>query len=75
MDTKLGWEVGIDKYTLLMEVSRLVESNSVRPHGTVHGILQARILEWVESPDSPFSSSQPRDQTQVFCIAGGFSTS
>ena len=41
---------------------------------TVHGILQARILEWV---DAPFSrgSSQPRDRTQVFCIAGGFFTS
>ena len=39
----------------------------------VHGILQARILEWV---DFPFSrgSSQPRDQTQVSRIAGGFFT-
>ena len=38
---------------------------------TVHGILQARILEWV---DFPFSRgfSQPRDQTQVSHIAGGF---
>ena len=38
---------------------------------TVHGILQARILEWV---DIPFcrGSSQPRDQTQVSCIAGRF---
>ena len=32
---------------------------------TVHGILQARILEWVASPFST-GSSQPRDQTQVF---------
>ena len=41
---------------------------------TVHGILQARILEWV---DFPFSrgSSQPRDQTQVSHTAGGFFTS
>ena len=41
---------------------------------TVHGILQARILEWV---DIPFSSrsSQPRDQTQVSHIARGFFTS
>ena len=41
---------------------------------TVHGILQARILEWV---DSPFSrgSSQPKDQTQVSYIAGRFFTS
>ena len=40
---------------------------------TVHGVLQARILEWVAFPFSR-GSSQPRDQTQV-CIAGGFSTS
>ena len=40
----------------------------------VYGILQARILEWV---DFPFSrgSSQPRDRTQVSCIADGFFTS
>ena len=31
---------------------------------TVHGILQARILEWVASPFSR-ESSQPRDWTQV----------
>ena len=31
---------------------------------TVHGILQARILEWVTFPFSR-GSSQPRDQTQV----------
>ena len=41
---------------------------------TVHGILQARILEWVASPISR-GSSQPRDQTQVSGIAGGFFTS
>ena len=38
---------------------------------TVHGILQARILEWVAVPFSR-GSSQPRDQTQVSRIAGGF---
>ena len=38
---------------------------------TVHGILQARILEWVAFPFSR-RSSQPRDQTQVFHIAGRF---
>ena len=39
----------------------------------VHGILQARILEWV---DFLFSrgSSQPRDWTQVFHIAGRLCT-
>ena len=40
---------------------------------TVHGLLQARILEWV-----PFAfsrgSSQPRDQTQVSHIADRFFT-
>ena len=37
---------------------------------TVHGILQARILEWVAFPFSS-SSSQPKDRTQVSRI--GFS--
>ena len=41
---------------------------------TVHGILQARILEWVLIPLSR-GSSQPRDGTQVSCLAGGFFTS
>ena len=41
---------------------------------TVHGILQARILEWVAFPFSR-GSSQPRDQTQVSHTAGGFFTS
>ena len=35
---------------------------------TVHGILQARILELVAFSFSR-GSSQPRDQTQVSCIA------
>ena len=41
---------------------------------TVHGILQARILEWVAFPFSR-GSSQPRDRTQVSHIAGRFFTS
>ena len=41
---------------------------------TVHGILQAKILEWVAVPFSR-ESSQPRDQTQVSCIASKFFTS
>ena len=40
----------------------------------VHGVLHARILEWVVSPFSRVSS-QPRDQTQVSRIAGRFFTS
>ena len=38
---------------------------------TVHGILQARILEWVAYPLSR-GSFQTRNQPGVFCIAGKF---
>ena len=41
---------------------------------TVHGILQARILEWVAFPFSR-GSSEPRDRTQVSHTAGRFFTS
>ena len=56
--------------------SRSVMSDSLHPHGLyiVHGILLTRILEWVNFCFSK-GSSQPRDQTQVSCIAGGFFTS
>ena len=40
---------------------------------TVHGILQARILEWVAFPFSR-GSSQSKDQTEVSHIADGFFT-
>ena len=40
---------------------------------SVHGILQARILEWVARPSSE-GSSRPRDRTQVSLIAGRFFT-
>ena len=43
------------------------------PGSSVHGILQARILEWVAFPFSR-GYSQPRDQTRVSGIAGGFFT-
>ena len=39
----------------------------------VHGILQARILEWVVVPFSR-GSSQPRNPTRVSCIMGRFFT-
>ena len=53
---------------------------SVQPHGhsppgsSVHGILQARILEWEAIPFSR-GSSWPRDWTCISCTAGRFSTS
>ena len=43
------------------------------PGSSVHGILQARILEWVAISFSR-GSSRPRDQTLVSCIAGRFFT-
>ena len=39
------------------------------PGFSVHGIFQARILEWIAIPISK-GTSQPRDQTLVSCIAG-----
>ena len=59
----------------LVNWSRSVVSNSLRPHDcsppgfSIHGIFQARILEWVAISFSR-GSSQPRNRTQVSCIAG-----
>ena len=43
------------------------------PGSSAHGILQARILEWVAMPSSR-GSSPLMDQTWVSCIAGRFFT-
>ena len=43
------------------------------PGSFVHGIFQARILEWVATSFSK-RSSQPRDWTWVFCIVGRYFT-
>ena len=60
---------------LWMNESRSVVSNSLPPLGLYsHGILQARILEWVAFPFSR-GSSQPRDRTQVSRTVGRFFTS
>ena len=37
------------------------------PGSSVHGILQAKILEWVSAPFSR-GSSRPRDPNQVSCM-------
>ena len=42
--------------------------DSSPPGSSVHGISQARILEWVAIPFSR-GTSPPRDQSQVSCIA------
>ena len=70
----------LDSCLLLKCVCHSVLSNSLRPHGlysppgsSVHGIFQARILEWVAIFFSR-GSSQPSDRTHVSCLAGGFFT-
>ena len=63
----------------LCVLSRSVVSNFLGPmdhslpDSSFHGILQARIREWVAIPFSG-GSSWPRDRTQVSCIAGRFFT-
>ena len=53
---------------------RLCYPMGCRPlDASVHGILLARILEWVAMPSSR-ESSHPRDQTHFSCIGGGFFT-
>ena len=44
------------------------------PDFSLQGDLQARILEWVVMPSSR-GAFQPRDETQVSCIASRFFTS
>ena len=41
------------------------------PGSSIHGVLQARVLEWVAMPSSR-GSSPPRERNRVFCITGGF---
>ena len=48
-------------------------TDSSPPDSSLHGTLQARILEWVAIPFSR-GSSQSRDWTQVSCIADRFFT-
>ena len=59
---------------LLSHVQLFATPWTVARQVSVHGILQARILEWVAIPFSR-GSSWPRDWTRVSCIAGRFFTS
>ena len=62
-----------------IQFSHSVMSNSLQPHGwqpassSLHGILQARILQRVVISFSR-ESSQPRNRTLVSCIVGKFFT-
>ena len=50
-------------------MSNSLPRNCSPPRSSIHGIFQARILEWVAISFSR-GSSRPRDQTQVSHIAG-----
>ena len=74
----------LKSYNMLLSfcfvVSHSVTSDSMQLHrlysppaSSVHGILQARILEWVAMPSSR-GSFPPRDQIKVSHNAGRFST-
>ena len=74
--TVLNHQTGFIAHTgglLLLFLSLYAMSDSLRPHGrsppgpSVHGISQARTLEWVALSFSR-GSSQPRDGTQVSFI-------
>ena len=52
------------KYEVKVKIAQLHSTLYNPMNHTVHGILQARILEWVAISFSK-ESSQPRDQTQV----------
>ena len=62
------------KYLKYVKVAQSCLTLCVPVDYTVHGILKATVLEWVAFPFSR-RSSQPRDQTLVSHIAGGFFTS
>ena len=61
--------VQISKLTCEVKVAQLCPTLCNPMDGTVHGILQARILEWVAIPFFR-RSSQPRDRTEVSLIGG-----
>ena len=73
ISVKYYWLKYLFDYMRVKSESHSVVSDSLRPHGLVHGILQARTLEWVAYPFFR-GSSRPRSQTRVSCIAGGFFT-
>ena len=69
-----GKSTGVGCHCLLQKVTQSCPTLCDSMDYRVHGILQARILEWVAFPFSR-RSSQPRDQTEVSPIAGRFFTS
>ena len=74
MDSYVVWVPVCVRAQLLQLHQTLCDPMDCTPPGSsVHGILQARILEWVAMPFSR-GHSWPRDWIHVFCIAGRFFT-
>ena len=61
------------KVLVIQSCPTLYNPTDSLPGSSIHGILQARLLEWFAIPFSR-GSFQPRDWTQVSCIAGRFFT-
>ena len=68
-----GWNKPLQQQVTQLCPTLCNPMDSFPPASPVHGILQARILEWVAIPFSR-GSSQPKGQTQVSHIAGKFFT-
>ena len=68
-----GWGSKVSSVQTLPSVLERQSEKGSLPGSSVHGISQAGILKWVAISFSR-GSSQPRDQTQVSCIAGKFFT-
>ena len=64
-DSHVDAKVRVWKVKVSLSRARLCDPMDCSPPGSsVHGILQARILEWVAKPSSR-GSSQPGDQTHI----------
>ena len=77
IDYVLKWKYFVCAYSVTSVMSDSLQPvDCSLPGSSVHGILQARILERVAMPSSR-GSSNPRNQTHISCIsyiAGGFFT-
>ena len=73
-----GMYIGVEKWSKVFVAQSCLTlsdpTNYSPPGSSVHGIFQARILEWVAISFSR-GSSWPRDRAQVSCIVGRFFTS
>ena len=67
-------DLNVRKWKVKVKVTQFGATLCDTMNYAVHGILQARILEWVAFPFSR-ESSQPRNRSQVSHIAGRFFTS